>query len=312
MERGTSPAVRIVGLAGDVGTVHPIAELAVPEAEREELTRRGLTWFARCDRKGLFDLVRRCVRSSLGRAGISAGDVDRLIFATNDFVQETDRFVVPELACELGLQVALPLGISQGFCTNFSLAFEVASCLIASQYASNVLFITADRYWSDEARVLRNRAGIGSDGAASCLLTREIRPGYALRSVAHACAPEVVELQAPDRAIDYIRAYAAGYSRACSEALSKASLDSRSCEWLVGPHFSPSVRKNLIELAGYDAHRAYFDNAETLGHCNSVDQILALRDLELRLPEGVSVLVSGAADHLWGAAVVTRVDSRDV
>jgi 3-oxoacyl-[acyl-carrier-protein] synthase-3 len=298
---------RLCGFAVRRGQPRDLSTLAVPEAQRQQLRRLGLWRYTWSDRTTLRVQMREAAASALSATGIEARSIDRVLLATSDFTQATDRDDLASLALALGLDQAVPLGVSQGFCTNFSLAFEVGAALIAAGRARRLLLVTADRYWSDEARVLRSNAGLGSDGAAACIMTSDRLPGYELRAIAHAYAPEAATLQSPDRLVEYVQTYASGYRSACAHALRDAGLASADCRWLVTPSFSGTVLRNLAELAGIDRARLHAADAGAVAHCNSVDQIAALAELSESLENGEAVLVTGAGEHLWGAVVATRV-----
>lgn len=299
--------IRITGMAARLGDTCELAALGVSSAERERLARLGLRCFTRCDAPLLATRMRDTAAETLARAAIEPSDVDRVILATSSYAPGRNSDDLPRVARDLGLREAVPLGVSQGFCTNFTLAFEVAAAFIDSGRARNVLLITADRYESDVARVLRSNAGLGSDGAASCLLTREAVAGFGLLSVAHAYGPEAIELRESERLVDYVRVYAAGYQLACRRALDAAATSPDMCAALLVPNFSDSVVRNLRELAGFAAARVYRRDVEHFAHCNSVDQLLALATLFPELEPGARLLMTGAGEHLWGAAVVQHM-----
>jgi 3-oxoacyl-[acyl-carrier-protein] synthase III len=303
--RESAQVTRAGAFATAFGEVRRIDELDVPEPDRAGLGALGLAHFTRCDRDALVASMREAAAASL--AGVDLDEVDRVVLATSDFVQATDRECLPRLADELRLRRATPLGVSQGFCTNFSLAFEVVQALLAAGRAHCVLFVTADRYWSDSARVLRNRAGLGSDGAGACVLRRGRGPGFELRGIGHAWEPSVVHYGSPARLIDYVRAYSTGFARACKEALVDADVGPIDCAALVTPHFAPQVLKNLVELSGMEPSRLFSSDRARHGHCNSADQIGALGQLETALPPGAIALVTGAGEGVWGAVVARRV-----
>lgn len=305
------PALRstyVRGFSHRLGRIESVAELAVPEVERARLERLGMVSFARSVEASLVGLMQEAAAESLLLAALDASAIDRILLTTSDFLQEKNRDDVAEVACALGIEHAVPLGISQGFCTNFSLAFEVADCLIATERARAILLLTADRYRSDAVRVLRGNAGVGSDGVAACVITSEPGGGYLLKSVAHAYAPLAMELRAPDRLVEYVEVYAAGYASACRRALAEAEIQSGACARLVVPNFSRSVLRNLSELSGIPHARVYDDNVARFGHCNSADQLSALGELETELTPGSAVLVTGAGEYVWGAAVMIRVE----
>ena len=296
------------GFSLRLGRIESVAELAVPAAERARLERLGTVSFARCTDASLVGLMQEAAAESLLLAALDASAIDRIVLTTSDFLQEKNRDDVAEVACALGIEHAAPLGISQGFCTNFSLAFEVADSLIASGRARAILLLTADRYQSDAVRVLRGNAGVGSDGVAACVVTSEPGGGYLLKSVAHAYCPVAMELRAPDRLVDYVEVYASGYASACRRALAVAEVAPATCARLVVPNFSTSVLRNLSELSGIPHSRVFDDNVARFGHCNSADQLSALGELESELSPESAVLVTGAGEYVWGAAVMIRVE----
>lgn len=297
----------LCGFAARLGDIVSVRELPIHDAEIERLERLGLERFSFCREDSLVPLMQASAAETLERAAINAVDIDRLVLTTSDYLQQKNRDDLAQVATFLGLTRALPLGVAQGLCTNFSLAFEVVESLLSSGKAQTVLLITADRYSSVAQRILRGNAGVGSDGVASCIMTRK-KSGYALRSVAHAFNSNAMNFKTPDRLVAYVSAYAEGYSSACREALQRAGYTPDQCARLVVPNFSQTVLRNLAELSLVPRARMFTENLGRFAHCNSADQFIALGQLEDELRAEDVVLVTGAGEYIWGAAVLQRVE----
>ena len=111
------------------------------------------------------------VRRTLGLAGVSAGEVDHLVFATSD---PALALVPPDFASRvllaLGMDDCVPHVVSFQRCCSSLTALQHGERLFADPDVTNVAMVAFDFMPEDRDRV-RSYAVFG-DAAASCLLSR--------------------------------------------------------------------------------------------------------------------------------------------
>lgn len=140
-------------------------------ASRTGIRRRRLA----ADGELAGDLALPAAKTALARAGLSAADMDMIVFATT-----TPDRVYPSTACLL--QAALGAAPCAAFdvqavCSGFLYALSVANAYIVSGGARRVLVVGADVYshildWRD-----RNTCVLFGDGAGAAVLTAADSPG---------------------------------------------------------------------------------------------------------------------------------------
>lgn len=296
--------IRLGGFNFAQGTVTPLGELELPEPLVQRLAHLGVSEVAKLE-GSLVPLMIATAKRALQQANIASENVDRIVWATSDFTQEANRDDLAQVALALGLERAIPLGVSQGYCANFTLLCETAAGLIETGRARTVLSLVGDKYSSDPARLLAGNSGLGSDGVGAFVLTREAVGDFNLGSVAHTYAPLLHCFREPSKLREYVEGYCEGFSRATRDALRQANCSAGDCAHLVVPNFTDVVVKNLVELSGMSAH-SRIKNEALVAHCNAVDQVALLEALARRSRAGERSLVTAAGEYIWGAAVIER------
>ncbi len=138
--------VRIVALAGDVpATLLDDRELSLSlglDAARVASISRGMKRASAADGQGPADLAADVAQKALESAGVSANDVDLLVFATT-----TPDITFPGSACLLQAKLGIhgqPCIDVRSQCTGFLTALDVAARFLATGACRRVLVAAAD------------------------------------------------------------------------------------------------------------------------------------------------------------------------
>ncbi|GAA3808483.1 hypothetical protein GCM10022226_30770 [Sphaerisporangium flaviroseum] len=201
-------------------------------------------------------------------AAIDPSSIDGLVLCSTGFPADTrahGRFV-ETIMRGIGLEGADFTGLTLNRCTNLLAAIQVADALVASGRRRHVLVVTTDR--ADEDTRMEKFA-IFSDGAASCLVTRE-PGGHELMSCA--AAHEAGEL-------DWSNEISSDLARQVNERLLEPlGMKLQDVSALMhGNVFKPIVMMKEMQ-AGFTPEQLYTGNIPRVGHCFAADPIINLVD----------------------------------
>ena len=298
--------------AHSVGEPRPIESL--PDAHEHvallaRLRRLGLSSFRRLSMP-LRSHMLESTQLTLRRAGLVGSDIEAVIDATASFDYRTRYDELSWLCNAAGIAKALPVGLFQGFCANFTLGTLMARNFIQAAQGRQCLIVTADE-WDEgfATRVLQGGATIASDGAASFVLAEHSDTGYRVRSLAHVYIPAAMQYVQQSHALRYIQHYADGVTRSCKDALREAGVEARDCKCLVTGNYNSAVQKNLSELLGIPPALLFCETRADYAHCYAADPVIALERLDApgRLSAGDLVLISVQGNDIFGAMVVEYI-----
>ncbi len=325
-----APIAAITGL----GTAVP--ERVVPNAEFEKYLETSDQWIR--ERTGirerriagpgenLTSLCRTAAEIALGRAGLSADQLDAIILGTIS----PDRRL-PSSACELqallGATRAFAFDIAAA-CPGWLYALGIAEGLIASGQAKSVLAIGAEKLssvtdWND-----RGTAVLFGDGAGAAVVQPAPGDGRGILSIVLGADGKLADLlQIPGggsndpvsekvvrEGSQYIKmagrevfkAAVHTMAKACDQALAKAGVSAEEIDLLV-PH-----QANLRIIEATAKHAAVpmnkvLVNVDRYGNTSAASIQLAIDQAlgEGRIrPGSLLLLVTFGAGFTWGAAVV--------
>jgi 3-oxoacyl-[acyl-carrier-protein] synthase-3 len=259
----------------------------------------------------LFELAAAAGRAALEDAGIDALDLDLIVVATS-----SNDELMPATAARVG--AALGAGLTGGFdvnaaCTGFVAGLDVATALVESGRAGNVLLIGADFM----SRLLdpddRATVTVFADGAGAVVL-RGCEGAGRIAPVVLGCDGENADLIFCSRATGTIemqghetfRHAVDRISSATGEALAAADLDQEDIDLFVYHQANSRILRSVGERLGLAPERVVDCIAE-LGNTSAATIPLALAEArrEGRLEPGARVLLGAFGAGLnWGATVV--------
>jgi 3-oxoacyl-[acyl-carrier-protein] synthase-3 len=288
-----------------LGEARPIAGIE-PIADNPDLLDflrlNGLRDYRHSDRDPPL-LATEAMRESIERSGLDPRQIGAIVWSSTSFQQRswyTDD--VSRQLGELGLWTAVPIGVTLSECGNLSAALQVAAGLVAGGHR-HVLVVVADRCPGPDQRLVPPSLAVLSDGAASCIVSAEPRPGFELLAVAQ-CANHRVRSGQAGETMVVLRQNAEGMRRALTTALRQAAVEPGA----VGAMITNNLAKIMLEMfaaqAGIPFARVYTEHLASHGHVYAADGLLNLAECEVE--EGDTVLLATNGTCNWGAMVLRR------
>ncbi len=212
-------------------------------------------------------------------------------------------FPASHLQADLGLERASVIGLTQQACTGMLGALRLARGLLAAEPdLHRVLCLTADRF--PEGARYEQAYNLISDGAASCLVSREPR-GYRIVAL-HAMTNGALARASDDETAG---SYFAFTCRAVQETLSRAGLVMAQIDWVVAQNMNRKALDVLGRLLAVPEGRLLAPTLPEVGHVISGDNLINLRTLDEggRIAPGQHVLLTMAGYGLnWQCAVLVK------
>lgn len=298
--------IYLSAIAHAIGRLRPISEierLVRDEARMVVLSHHGLRDYSEAP-EGPASLAIESARGTLTEAQLSPGDIDLVLYASTSFERRehyTTGFA--QFASALGLGEVTPVGTFLSECANLVSALRLGAGLLRAGDARRILLVCTDTFPDDEAR-LRNQFTVNSDGAASCLLTTEARPGFELLGLhqvtdQRARSPE----DAPTR---YMRVLE-GVRRAAAGLREKLGA-TRHIDGLVVNNYHRQCVGMIARKCDFVMEQVFTDNIPRHAHLSSADGLINLRDRAAKddQPENLMCLTTGLATWASFAVRVVR------
>jgi len=279
-------------------------------ADLATLSQGGLTRYSVLDRP-VREYFADCARDSLHSAGIEPSAVDAVLFFSSTFSSYDDHSDLVGLCRELGMGKALPVGLFQAQCSNFSYALMIATSLIRSQGMSTVLLLGADALDESRAgRLLPAAASVFSDTVLSCVVSTDAEGGYTVDHVGHLVEPELSALDPVKHTLRFMDLFAARLEQLCTDTYASTGLRPESFSHLVLANLTLPVLRNYAGVANIPFSRVPTGNIAGFGHCFAYDQLITLATLaeSKEITAGELALVLGiGANHLFSSTVLRKL-----
>jgi 3-oxoacyl-[acyl-carrier-protein] synthase III len=267
--------------------------------------------------EGTVDLAAVAVGRALEAAGLSAGDIDLIVFATT-----TPDMVFPSSACLLQARIGAKGAAFdvQAVCTGFLYALSVADKFVASGQARHALVVGAEVFsrlldWRD-----RRTCVLFGDGAGAVVLGRSDTPG--IRSThLHADGTQAHILQVPGHLTDgkmqthavvhmdgqaVFRFAVRALESVCREVLEANGLQGCDIDWLVPHQANERIILATADKLGLPRERVVVA-LENQGNTSAASVPLALDTAvrDGRIQPGQRVLLEAVGGGMtWGAALI--------
>ncbi|HZB32746.1 MAG TPA: 3-oxoacyl-[acyl-carrier-protein] synthase III C-terminal domain-containing protein [Streptosporangiaceae bacterium] len=274
------------------------------------LSQGGLTRYSVLDGH-VRDHFAACAAETLESAGIEPSTVDAVLFFSSTFSSYDDHDDLVGLCRALDMRKALPVGVFQAQCSNFSYALMIATSLIRGQGMNTVLLLGADALDESRAgRLLPAAASVFSDTVLSCVVSTEGNDGYAVEYVGHVVEPDLAVLDPVKQTLRFMDLFAARLERLCTDTYASTGLRPESIDHLVLANLGKPVLRNYAAVAGVPFTRVPTGNIARFGHCFAYDQLITLATLAEsgEITTGQLALVLGVgANHLFSSTVLRRL-----
>lgn len=241
----------------------------------------------------IFDLGIKSARQTLAASGVSADDVDFVMFCSTCFPGNEIEYINYNVRIQKSLELkkAFPIGITLNNCISFMSAIVMAQHLVLSGTYNNVLIITADKVYDESLRF--NNFALLSDSAASCMVSRREVAGLQICSAGFGVSQDPMT---SNHGKDEPELYGRILQNVLADAATPLNEVSKVfCNNI----FRPVTQLKEIRL-GFSRRQLYLDNVARCGHCFSADTLINYLDYTRQTPpaEGEKFLFSVDAPNL--------------
>lgn len=291
---------------GELRDLETVRELAEDPGMVEVYRVRGLNTFSET-KLSAREFARGVAERTLAKARVDPAEVDVVLYAT-DFLMTGAMFSRPEinhLLSELGLTNAFPIGISLGACANFAPAIQLASSLLRTGQARNVLLLIVEKVDPAMSRVMDLGIAILSDAAVACFISTE--PGaYEILGVGRSASPGVQRISLETNSREYFAATGEGIKRAVDDLLRPWGGSRDGVARIFTNNYVNHVTKAFVKYAGFELDKCYFENVARFAHAFSADTLINLTDYTRSKPftGGERIALLGTAPTSWGAVLL--------
>jgi 3-oxoacyl-[acyl-carrier-protein] synthase-3 len=303
--------VYLKGISYELEEPRPLQQL--PEVQRSpdllaNLQAVGVAAFS-VSRRSPAELAAACAKRTLWKAKTDPAEVDLLFYATTTFGEP--RFYggdVQAMIGRLGLVNAYPVGVTLSECANVVIALALAADALRSGRCRNALIVTADKVLEGESRVVPPEVSVGSDCAASVLLTSQGTGPWELLGGERLIIPLDGEGRAHEDFARYLKTSARGIQEITGRTLAAAGREPDDFSWLITNNYNQSVSRLFASQSGFDPAKVYTANIARYGHGFGADNLINLSDCAGEHPPdaGDLVLLLASGPNMWATAVLRR------
>ncbi|SDT80552.1 hypothetical protein [Actinoplanes derwentensis] len=234
----------------------------------ETLSAEGID-FCRIDERPPAVMAAETARATLEAAPeVSVGAV---VYCTDTPTGATPTMDMWTFLEGAGLVDVSATAVSGGACGNLGLGLAAARGILATQPVDAVLLVTSDAV-RDGTRFNPDGLTVMSDGAASCLVTRQPFGGFRLTGLSSATQLDIDM----NRGFNQARTMNRNIGQAVRQAF--AGLDHRpvDCRHFVTANYGTTPRSFLAMAAGCRPAQILTPTAREVGHCFSADILINL------------------------------------
>ncbi|HEX3786046.1 MAG TPA: 3-oxoacyl-[acyl-carrier-protein] synthase III C-terminal domain-containing protein [Pseudonocardiaceae bacterium] len=295
-------AIYLSAVCSEHGEPHPLSELG-GEADQLTLPDSGLANYRVSDQEIWEMAAAVCARSLAG----AAGPPDLLVYVSEN--DRTPADSLEKILRLLGLGTIGYLAVCGHGCGNLVPALRMAKDALHSGRHDRVLLVLADRA-SDQDRTMLSGLSILSDGAVSCLVTREPEQSASshFRIGAMTTRTDIVpDSAAPEepRLLSIIKLAVAGVV----DIAAGADGELEDVEYLVFGNYRITSQRFLASAMGFPPERLLLGQVAELGHCFSADVLVTLDQNAAsgHFETGDRILASATGTRSWSMMLVECV-----
>jgi 3-oxoacyl-[acyl-carrier-protein] synthase III len=274
-----SGGIGVRSIAFHWGEQYPIAELPQLAQDPKRLAAFEARGFKKYTRSALTlqDQAVRCCKATLRRAQLTPADIDAVVigYAEHRWFDDLQERLGGDILRGLGMPNTHVVGVTLGGCTNYTSLLRMARSLVISEGYRHVLVVETNKCHADgHDRLVMPDASVFSDGAASCVVTRE-RPEFLLRSLAQVTTPVPPNWLIGGRASV---AHRVASSRFVFErALRQAGVVRDDIKQFFFPNHGTHMQGVYVARLGIPVARLHTDNLYWIAHPWSADTIINLQ-----------------------------------
>ena len=280
-------------------------QLADPIAQdiRTKLLNEGIEYVRVCNDESWKLATKSALKTLIT---LHKGTPDAVLYSSEDFKVSTPAKSLSCFLHSLDL-LSLPAITMVGHgCGNLGPALRMAASLLSAEGWCKVLVAVADSAES-EKRLNMSSLSILSDGAATCLVTKEpIGPSFRLLAVSTAFS-QLPNTQEPSFAT--ARLTLKGVRNAVDNVCQKLSWSRSDFTYVIVNNYSRTARKLISLGAGINPTKLLRANVGDIGHCFSADPLINLQQAERQkiFKHGDRLLLISNGANSWSAIVVEHL-----
>ncbi|MTI25709.1 hypothetical protein, partial [Fulvivirga kasyanovii] len=220
------------------------------------------------------ELLDKLIKKMLGSCEIKPEDID-LIILTEEKRLDTKKNLGKYIQHRYSMANAFVLNISGNHCANMAYAWTMVNkCFSHTDHIKNILILNASITDAICDRVI-GTYGVLSDGAGLMLLKKERGICSLLDTVALSKgALNKVDMN-QDNSITHLK-YT---NRSIMELLTRNAVQINQVKKIITQNANPMLLTNALAAESFDLDRIFIDNIGRLGHIDSVDFIVNLKDV---------------------------------
>jgi 3-oxoacyl-[acyl-carrier-protein] synthase III len=285
-----------------LGEPHPLTELSDPALLKLAAPEHGLVSYLSSDQE-IWQLA-----AAAGKRTIEAGpQPDLLIYVSENEAEIADA--LPLAVGRLGLGTTEYVSVAGHGCGNLGPALRVARDALYSGQHDQVLLILADRVL-DGDRSMINGLSVLSDGAASCLVTREAaeNPGGQFKIEASTIVTRIESSRAGAEAQGLLSIVSMAVD-GVQDALRQTELESSDFSRIMFANYRLTSQRFLAKAMGFPGDRLLLGRIAEFAHCFSADILITLDQAAAagEVQPGERVLASATGRHSWSMLATERV-----
>ena len=307
-------SVYVGGFSYELGEL----EYAVEDLEEikefpEKVSRLKSSGFSRyrTSKLSVLDLAGKSINKLFSKVDIAPESIDAVIFATSSIGVNnhlSHRFLC-DFLLEHGLHNAYPLMSSLSFCGNLMPAFKKGYNYILSGEYKHILLIVADIVSEEFGRIAPPDLAVGSDAAASCLLSVNPEVGFEISDI-HESVNSQAGLYDPARDFPrYVKAVSDGIRSVANKTLVATASPSQSVTRVFTNNYNEQTCKSYLRLLGLHQDKIDLSNISRFGHAGAADICINICDYLENHEQGdeESFLLLSSGPFMWGSALIRPV-----
>ena len=188
------------------------------------------------------------------------------------------------------------------------IALALAADALRLGRCRTALIVTTDKVLDGESRVVPPDVSVGSDCAASVLMSAEGTGPWELVAGERLIIPLAGEARAHEDFTRYLKTSAQGIHDVTERTLAAVDRRPDDFAWLITNNYNQSVSRLFAAQSGFDPARVYTANIVRYGHGFGADNLINLADCASEHPPraGDLVLLLASGPNMWATAVLRR------
>lgn len=231
----------------------------------------------------------------------SAGPPDLLLYVSEN--DGSPAASLEKIVRRLGLPRIAYLSVCGHGCGNLVPALRIAQDALSSGRHDRVLLVLADQALAHE-RLMLSGLSVLSDGAVSCLVTRDAPAAGGAFAIGPMATRSEVRPDTPDAEPILLSLIELAVA---SMADLSADPDARlkDIRYLLFGNYRVTTQKFLASAMGFQPDRLLLGHIAELGHCFSADALVSLEQIaaEGQFEFGDRILISAIGTHSWSMMI---------